>query len=74
MRKKLIVGNWKMHGNHPANAELLAAIVAARPFIADVAVCVPCPYLSDAAVAFHAHVMGDQPKVLMNNAQAGAMR
>ena len=30
--------------------------------------------LSDAAVAFHAHVMGDQQKVLMKNTQAGAMR
>jgi hypothetical protein len=30
--------------------------------------------LSDAAIAFHAHVMGDQQKVLMKNAQAGAMR
>jgi len=30
--------------------------------------------LSDAAVAFHAHVMGDQQKVLMRNAQVGAMR
>ena len=30
--------------------------------------------LSDAAVAFHANVMGDQQKVLMRNAQAGAMR
>jgi triosephosphate isomerase len=50
-RKKLIVGNWKMHGSHPANAELLAAIVAARPYLADVAVCVPFPYLSETAVA-----------------------
>jgi non-haem Fe2+, alpha-ketoglutarate-dependent halogenase len=30
--------------------------------------------LSDAAVAFHAHVMGDQQKVLMRSAQVGAMR
>jgi chlorinating enzyme len=30
--------------------------------------------LSDAAVAFHAHVMGDQQKVLMRNTQTGAMR
>ena len=37
MRKQLVVGNWKMHGNHSANAELLAGIVAARPFVADVA-------------------------------------
>ena len=51
MRKKLIVGNWKMHGSHSANAELLSAIVAARPFMADVAVCVPFPYLSETAVA-----------------------
>ena len=30
--------------------------------------------LSDAALAFHARVMGDQQNVLMRNAQAGAMR
>ncbi|MCA6108907.1 phytanoyl-CoA dioxygenase family protein [Bradyrhizobium cenepequi] len=30
--------------------------------------------LSDAAITFHAHVMGDQQKVLMRNTQAGAMR
>jgi triosephosphate isomerase len=54
VRKKLIVGNWKMHGSHSANAELLAAIVAARPFMADVAVCVPYPYLSETAVALAA--------------------
>jgi triosephosphate isomerase len=51
MRRKLVAGNWKMHGSHPANAELLAGIVAARPFGCDVAVCVPFPYLSEAAVA-----------------------
>jgi triosephosphate isomerase len=49
-RRKLVVGNWKMHGSHPANAELLAGILAARPFGADVAVCVPFPYLSETAV------------------------
>jgi triosephosphate isomerase (TIM) len=54
MRKKLVVGNWKMHGSHSANAELLAGIVAARPYIADVAVCVPFPYLSETAVALAA--------------------
>ena len=54
-RRKLVVGNWKMHGSHPANAELLAGIVAARPFIADVAVCVPFPYLAETAVALAAH-------------------
>ena len=51
MRKKLVAGNWKMHGSHSANAELLQGILAARPFVCDVAVCVPFPYLSEAAVA-----------------------
>ncbi|HYE71010.1 MAG TPA: triose-phosphate isomerase [Aquabacterium sp.] len=50
MRRKLVAGNWKMHGSRPANAELLAAICAARPFACDVAVCVPFPYLSETAV------------------------
>jgi len=50
-RRKLVVGNWKMHGSHSGNAELLAGIVGARPYGADVAVCVPFPYLSEAAVS-----------------------
>jgi triosephosphate isomerase len=54
MRRKLIVGNWKMHGSHSANAELLAGIVGGRPYLADVAVCVPFPYLSETAVALAA--------------------
>ncbi|MDP1901172.1 MAG: triose-phosphate isomerase [Rubrivivax sp.] len=49
MRRKLVVGNWKMHGSRPANAELLAAILAARPYAADVAVCVPFVFLSETA-------------------------
>lgn len=51
MRRKLVVGNWKMHGSHTANADLLSGIQAARPFGCDVAVCVPYPYLSETAVA-----------------------
>jgi triosephosphate isomerase (TIM) len=49
MRRKLVVGNWKMHGSRPANAELLAALLAAKPYGADVAVCVPYVYLSETA-------------------------
>jgi triosephosphate isomerase (TIM) len=51
MRRNLVAGNWKMHGSHSANAELLAGIVGARPYACDVAVCVPFPYLSETAVA-----------------------
>ena len=49
MRRKLVVGNWKMHGSRPANAELLAALLAARPYTGDVAVCAPYVYLSETA-------------------------
>jgi triosephosphate isomerase (TIM) len=51
MRTKLIAGNWKMHGSHKANAELLEGILGAGPLEAEVAVCVPFPYLSEVAVA-----------------------
>ena len=51
MRRKLVAGNWKMHGSRASSAELLAGIAAARPYDCDVVVCVPFPYLSEAAVA-----------------------
>ena len=54
MRRKLVVGNWKMHGSRPANAELLAAIVGGRPYGCDVAVCVPFPYLTETAASLAA--------------------
>ncbi len=54
MKQALIVGNWKMHGSRPANAELLAGILAARPFTVDVAVCVPFPYLFETAATLAA--------------------
>jgi triosephosphate isomerase len=43
-----------MHGSHKANAELLEGVLAARPFGADVAVCVPFPFLSETAVTLAA--------------------
>jgi triosephosphate isomerase len=46
VKKKLIAGNWKMNGSLAANEKLLAEILAAKPGVAaDVAVCVPAPYL-----------------------------
>jgi triosephosphate isomerase (TIM) len=50
-RRKLVVGNWKMNGNRAANAELLAALKAAGPWVAEVAVCAPFPYLADVALS-----------------------
>jgi len=48
MRKKLVAGNWKMHGNLVENKQLLAEIIASLDGLRDVqsAVCVPYPYLS----------------------------
>ena len=50
-RRKLVVGNWKMHGSRVANAELLAALLASRPFVSDVAVCAPFVFMGDVAAA-----------------------
>jgi len=53
--KKLVVGNWKMHGSRASNAELikglLAADLAATAPKADVAVCPPFVFLADVAEA-----------------------
>lgn len=53
MKKKLIVGNWKMNGGLAANAALLQALVAGVGARADagVAVAVPFPYLAQAQAA-----------------------
>ncbi|MBL8308182.1 MAG: triose-phosphate isomerase [Rubrivivax sp.] len=48
-RRPLVVGNWKMHGSRPANAELLAGVLAGRPYACDVAVCVPFVFLTETA-------------------------
>ncbi len=50
-RRKLVVGNWKMNGDRATNAALLAALRAAEPFAAEVAVCPPYVYIGDAASA-----------------------
>ncbi len=53
MRRKLVVGNWKMHGNLAQNQGLLDALAAALNDRtgADFGVCVPFPYLFQAQAA-----------------------
>jgi len=48
MRKKMVAGNWKMHGNLSENEQLLKAIIPNLSELCNVqlAVCVPFPYLS----------------------------
>ena len=50
MRRKLVAGNWKMHGTLAQNAELLDVVRSGMRQITDVdcAVCVPFPYLAQA--------------------------
>ena len=48
MRARLVAGNWKMHGSRAANAALLDALLAGLPQV-ECVVCVPYPYLAQAA-------------------------
>lgn len=52
MRKKLVVGNWKMHGSLVENQKLLRDVQTglAGAKSAECAVCVPFPYLAQAQV------------------------
>src|SRR4051812_8220721 len=58
MRRQLVVGNWKMNGSHAANAELLAGLKAAGPWVGEVAVCVPYPYLAEVALTLQDGAVG----------------
>ena len=79
MRKKLVAGNWKMHGSLADNAALLAAI---KPALAGVeaAVCVPFPYLAQAqaalagtTIAWGAQNLSEQPKGAFTGEVSSAM-
>ena len=50
MRRKLVAGNWKMHGNLAQNKILLEGLLAGAADLGamDCAVCVPFPYLAQA--------------------------
>jgi triosephosphate isomerase len=55
MRRKLVVGNWKMNGSRAVNAALLSGITAGLGDAATAcAVCVPAPYLAQCEAALSA--------------------
>lgn len=65
MRRPLVAGNWKMNGDLATNAALVAEIKAGLAVVgtrAEVAVCVPAPYLSQVqlAIADSALALGAQ--------------
>ena len=53
MRRKIVAGNWKMHGTRTSARALVDAIVAAPPMVCEVAVFPPFPYLAE-LIAGHA--------------------
>lgn len=54
-RTRLVLGNWKMHGNQAENAKLLSALLAAprAATSTQMGVCVPFPYLAQTALALN---------------------
>ncbi|OGV75577.1 MAG: triose-phosphate isomerase [Methylotenera sp. RIFCSPLOWO2_02_FULL_45_14] len=55
MPRKLVVANWKMHGNLASNQQLLEAYIQKLTPLknTDVVVCVPYPYLAQAQSILH---------------------
>ena len=55
MRRKLVAGNWKMHGSLAANSALLTELAASSGshLACEMAVCVPAPYLASTAAHLH---------------------
>jgi triosephosphate isomerase len=63
MRRKLVAGNWKMHGTLRQNSALLADVMAgADGLVCEIAVCPPYPYLGQvqSVLAGSAIVLGAQ--------------
>ena len=82
MRRKLVAGNWKMHGSLADNAALLAGIKAGLGSLsgADFAVCAPYPYLaqlqatlSGSSIAWGAQNMSEHAKGAYTGEVAASM-
>ena len=59
MRKKLVVGNWKMHGSIQANTALVQRVKdGVSGFACEVAVCPPFPYLAQVQALLQGTVVG----------------
>lgn len=79
MRKKLVAGNWKMHGSLAENAALLAALKPALAGI-EAVVCVPFPFLAQAqaeltgsSIAWGAQNLSEQAKGAFTGEVSAAM-
>jgi triosephosphate isomerase len=71
-RRRLVAGNWKMHGSRAANAALVAGVRAALPAGADCVLCPPFVYLPDVAAAVAGSPIGLGAQDLSAEAGQGA--
>jgi triosephosphate isomerase len=58
MRKKLVAGNWKMHGSRAMAQALVGEIAASLPAAADVVVFPPLPYIAPLVQQYAASGLG----------------
>jgi triosephosphate isomerase (TIM) len=74
MRRKLVAGNWKMHGTRAEAAELLAGIARSvdRLLVAETLVCPPFVHLVDVAAALRASPVALGAQDVCGEAQHGA--
>jgi len=71
MHRRLVAGNWKMHGSLSANRALLDAVLTGMQGLRGVecAVCVPFPYLADAAARLKGSALALGAQNLSEHAQ-----
>ncbi|HVP08744.1 MAG TPA: triose-phosphate isomerase [Burkholderiales bacterium] len=71
MQRRLVAGNWKMHGSLSANRALLDAVLRGIRELREVecAVCVPFPYLADASARLQGSALALGAQNLSEHAQ-----
>lgn len=72
MRRKLVAGNWKMHGTREMARKLVAVIVAGMPDAVDVAVFPPFPYLTEVLGARRDAALGVGAQDVSSHSEQGA--
>ena len=72
MRKKLVAGNWKMHGSRSMATSLVDAVAAAQPDSVDVAVFPPFPYIAELAARHRSAGLGIGAQDVSEHAGQGA--
>jgi triosephosphate isomerase len=72
MRKKLVAGNWKMHGSRSMAAALTEAVVNGKPDAIDVVLFPPFPYIAELAAHHRGAAVGLGAQDVSEHAGQGA--